>query len=149
MASTFLAEDAKLYYNTGSYGSPTWTLICNVKDLTLNMSNGETDTTTRCGGGVREYVAGLSDISISFNMLYDTGDTAWEALRAAYFGKSSLEFLCLDGLVATVGSEGLRATMVVTNFNITETLGEALMTDVSLRPTPNDNAAPAWYTVSS
>lgn len=148
MATAFLSEDAKLYYNTGSYASPTWTLICNVKDLTLNMSNDETDTTTRCGGGTREYIAGLTDISITFNMLYDPADTPWEAIRAAFMTKASLEFLCLDGLVATAGSEGLRATMVVTSFNITQTLGDTIMTDVTLRPTPNANAAPAWYTAS-
>ena len=26
-----LAENAKLYYNTGTYASPSWSEICNVK----------------------------------------------------------------------------------------------------------------------
>lgn len=148
MATPILAEDAKLYYNTGSYGSPTWTLICNVKDLTLTMESAETDVTTRCGSGFREYVAGLTDVTIDFSMLYDPSDSTWEALRGHFFAKTAVEMLVLDGPVATAGSEGLRATCFVKSFTRNETLGEALMTDVSLRPTPNANAAPAWYTAS-
>lgn len=149
MATAKLAEDAKLYYNTGSYASPTWALICNVKDLTLTMESAETDATTRCGSGFREYVAGLTDVTLSFNMLYDPSDSAWDALNTHFFDKTTEEFLVLDGLVATVGSEGLRFHGVVKTFNHTQTLGEAIMTDVVIRPTPNANAAPVWYTVSS
>lgn len=148
MANAILAEDAKLYYNTGSYASPTWTLICNVKDLTLSMESAETDVTTRCGSGFREYVAGLTDITVSFNMLYDPADTAWEALRGHFFAKTTVEVLVLDGPQATAGSEGPRFHAIVTSFSRNETLGEALMTDVTLRPTANANAAPSWYTAT-
>lgn len=148
MATPKLAEDAKLYYNAGSYASPTWTLICNVKDLTMTLESAETDVTTRCGSGFNEYVAGLTDVTISFSMIYDPSDTAWEALRGHFFAKTAVEMLVLDGLVATAGSEGLRATCIVRSFTRNETLGEAIMTDVVLRPTPNANAAPAWYTAS-
>lgn len=75
MATPILSEDAKLYYNTGSYGSPTWTLICNVKDLTLSLESAEVDVSTRCGSGFNEYIAGLTDVSISYSMLYDPSDT--------------------------------------------------------------------------
>lgn len=148
MATPILAEDAKLYYNTGSYGSPTWTLICNVKDLTLSLESAEVDVTTRCGSGFNEYVPGLTDASVTFSMLYDPSDTAWEALRGHFFAKTAVEVLVLDGPVATAGSEGLRATVIVRSFTRNEQLGQALMTDVTLRPTPNANAAPAWYTAS-
>lgn len=147
MATPKLAEDAKLYINGGTYGSPTWNLICNVKDLTLSMENGESDVTTRCGSGFKEYIAGLTDVTIDFQMIYDPADARWEDLRAAFFSKDAKEFLVLDGAVATSGSEGLRLHAFVKSFTRNETLGEAIMTDVSLRPTANANAAPAWYTV--
>lgn len=147
MATPKLSEDAKLYINTGTYGSPTWSLICNVKDLTLSMENGEIDVTTRCGAGFREYVAGLTDVTIDFSMIYDPTDARWEDLRAAFFDKTAEEFLVLDGANNVVGTEGLRLHAFVKSFTRNETLGEALMTDVSLRPTANANAAPSWYTV--
>jgi len=141
-----LSENAKFYRNSGSYGSPTWDLISNVKDLTLNLDKDETDVTTRASGGFKEFVDGLIDASIEFSMLWDTTDTDFTAIRTAFFAKTSIEFLILDGLVATAGSQGLRVTAMIKSFTRNETLGEALMVDVTIRPVKNANAAPAWYT---
>lgn len=143
-----LSEDAKLYYNTGSYATPTWTEITNVKDLTLSMDKGEVDLTTRASGGFNEFGDGLIDASVEFNILWDSSDTAFTALRTAFFAKTSVECLVLDGPSATAGSQGLRATMMVKSFTRNESLGEALMVDVTLRPVKNSDAAPAWFTAS-
>ena len=40
-----LGLDAKLFHNTGSYATPTWDEITNVRDLTLNLEAGEADVT--------------------------------------------------------------------------------------------------------
>lgn len=143
-----LSEDAKLYYNTGSYATPTWTEITNVKDLTLNIDKGEVDLTTRGSGGFNEFGDGLIDASVEFNILWDSSDTAFTALRTAFFAKTAVECLVLDGDSTTTGNQGLRATMMVKSFTRNETLGEALMVDVTLRPVKNSDAAPAWFTVS-
>lgn len=143
-----LAENAKLYRNSGSYGTPTWDLITNVRDLTLNLDKDEVDITTRGSGGFKEFIDGMIDASIDFGMVWDTADTDFTAIRTAFFAKTAIEFLILDGLVATPGSQGLRVTCMVKSFTRNENLGEALMVDVTLRPVKNANAAPAWYTAS-
>jgi hypothetical protein len=149
-----LAEDAKLYYSTSSYeANPAdpatyWTEICNVKDLTLSLEKDEIDVTTRCSGGFKEYADGLLDANVTFNMLYDPADTAFTALQTAFFNKTSVEFAVMDGaLPAPSGStsQGLRASCMIKSFSRSESLGEALMTDVAIRPVVNENAAPAWY----
>lgn len=142
-----LAEDAKLYYNTGTYGTPTWTEITNVKDLTLSLEKDEIDLTTRGSNGFKEFADGLIDASVEFGLLWDTSDAAFTALQDAFFNKTSEELLILDGSSATSGNQGLRATMMVKSFSRSESLGEALMVEVSVRPVKNSNAAPAWYTV--
>ena len=38
-----LGLDAKLFQNTGTYATPTWDEITNVRDLTLNLEAGEAD----------------------------------------------------------------------------------------------------------
>jgi hypothetical protein len=43
------------------------------------------------------------------------------------------------------GTQGLRASCMVKSFSRSETLGEALMVDVTVRPVKNSNAAPSWY----
>lgn len=141
-----LSENAKFYRNSGTYGSPTWDLISNVKDLTLNLDKDETDVTTRASGGFKEFVDGLIDASIEFSMLWDTSDADFTAIRTAFFAKTAIEFLILDGLQATAGSQGLRVTCMIKAFTRNETLGEALMVDCTIRPVKNANAAPAWYT---
>jgi hypothetical protein len=108
-----LAEDAKLYYNAGTYGSPTWTEICNVKDLTLSLEKDEIDVTTRCSGGFKEYADGLLDANVTFNMLYDPADTAFAAIQSAFFAKTAIEFAVMDGVIppaVTGDTNGLRAT---------------------------------------
>lgn len=143
-----LSENAKFYRNTGSYGTPTWDLINNVKDLTLSLDKDEVDITTRGSGGFKEFIDGMIDASIDFGMVWDTEDTDFAAIRTAFFAKTAVEFLILDGLVATTGSQGLRVTCMVKSFTRNENLGEALMADVTLRPVKNANAAPAWYTAT-
>lgn len=143
-----LSENAKLYRNSGSYGTPTWDLINNVKDLTLNLDKDEVDITTRGSGGFKEFIDGMIDASIDFGMVWDTADTDFTAIRTAFFAKTAIEFLILDGLQATSGSQGLRVTCMIKSFTRNENLGEALMVDVTLRPVKNANAAPTWYTAS-
>lgn len=141
-----LSENAKLYHNTADYTTPTWSEITNVKDVTLSMEKDETDVTTRGSGGFKEFVDGLIDGSVEWNMIWDTADTAFTAIQEAFFNKTAIEFLVLDGDEGTAGSQGLRATCMVKNFSRNESLGEALTVDVSVRPVKNSDAAPEWYT---
>jgi hypothetical protein len=142
-----LGMDAKLYRNTGTYASPTWDLIGNVKDLTLSLETGEADVTTRGNGGWRATVATLKDGSLEFEMIWDTEDTDFTAIRTAFLGNTAVEMAVLDGLVATTGSQGLRASFMVTNFTRNEPLEEAITVSVSMKPTYSANA-PAWMTVA-
>lgn len=145
-----LSENAKLYRNSGTYATPTWDLISNVKDLTLNLEKDETDVTTRASGGFKEFVDGLIDANVEFSMLWDTADTDFTAIRTAFFAKTAIEFAVMDGLITGAGStgnQGLRATFMIKGFTRNENLGEALMVDVTMRPVKNSNAGPAWYTV--
>lgn len=151
-----LAENAKLYRNTGTNASPTWNEIPNVKDLTLSMEKDETDVTTRASGGWKEFVDGLVDGSVEFSMLYDTTDADFTAIQDAFYNKTPVEFAVMDGIITGAGStgnQGLRAFMMIKSFTRNENLGEALMVDVSLRPCKNAggvsgaHVAPTWYTV--
>jgi len=146
--TTKLGLDAKLYLNTASYATPTWSEVKNCKDLTLGLESSEADVTTRESGGWKAVVAALKEATIEFQMVYDPGDTNWEAIRDAWLEKTPLEFAVMDGGITTNGSQGLRAAMAVLKFSESQNLEEALMTDVSIKPTRSDNA-PAWYTISA
>ncbi len=145
--SVKLGMQAKLYRNSGSYGTPTWVEVGNVKDLTLNLEAGEADVTTRSNSGWRATVATLKDGSIEFEMVWDTSDANFTAIQQAFFNNTALEFAIMDGAIATAGSQGLRATMSITNFSRSEALEEAIMVSVTAKPTYAANA-PSWMTIT-
>ena len=144
--SAKLGMEAKLYRNTGSYESPVWAEVENVKDLALNLEAGEADVTTRANDGWRATIATLKDASVEFGMVWDTEDADFSAIQDAYFDGTSIEFAVMDGDIETEGSEGLRATMAVTAFSRDEPLEEAITITVTIKPTYADNP-PEWYVV--
>lgn len=142
---TKLGIDARLYRNTGTYAAPTWVAINRIKDNTLTLEKGDWDASTRASGGWRETIGTLKDASIEFLMLQAPSgtDLDFAAIRDAFLNNTSIEFLVLDGVVNVAGVQGLRATMQVMNFSRNENLEEGIAYDVSIKPTPADNA-PAW-----
>jgi hypothetical protein len=142
-----LGLDAKLYRNTGTYTTPTWNEVKNVKDVTLNLEAGEADVTTRGNAGWRATVATLKDASIEFEMVWDSADDDFAAIRDAFLNRTPIELAVMDGDITTTGSQGLRASCIVTNFSRNEALEEAITVSVTVKPTYADNA-PSWMTVS-
>lgn len=137
---TKLGLSAKLYRNTGTYGSPTWTEISAVRDLTLSDAMSEADVTRRASGGWRETVATLREASIDFDMVNVADDTQVSALRAAYAARTIVEFAVLDGDVLTPGTRGLRASCQVTKFELSQELENAQTYSVTIKPAPSANA---------
>ena len=141
--SVKLGMDAKLFRNTGTYETPTWAEVTNVRDVTLNLEAGEADVTTRGNAGWRANVATLRDASLEFEMVWDAADDAFTEIRTAFLPNGSIEFAVMDGDIATSGSQGLRATMAITNFSRSEPLEEAITVSVTAKPTYADNP-PEW-----
>ena len=136
-----LGLNAKLYRDTGS----AWDLVGNVKNLTLNMDKSEADVTTRANNGWKANIAALKDASVEFDMVYDLADTDMTTLLAAFLADTSIRFIVMDGLldVAAAGSQGLQASFMINKFTIPQNLEEAIMCNVSMKPT-YAAVAPAW-----
>lgn len=138
-----LGLDAVTYRNTGTHGAPAWNEVGNIRDLTLNLEAGEADVTTRNNNGWRATMAALLDGSCDFQMVWNTGDADFQAIKTAFFAKGSIEFCIMSGPINDPESEGLRATFQVTKFTKGEPLEEAQTVDVTIKPTYSDNA-PEW-----
>lgn len=141
-----LGLDAKLYRNTGTHAAPAWNEVKNVKDVTLSLEAGEADVTTRANAGWRATVATLKDGSVEFEMVWDTADDDFTAIRDAFLNHTAIEFAVMDGDIAAAGSQGLRAACAVTNFSRNEALEEAITVGVTVKPTFSANP-PVWMTV--
>jgi len=132
-----LGMEAKLYY--GAAGATATTGLTNVKDVTLNLESGEADVTTRGNSGWRATVGTLKTGSVEFEMIWDSDDAGFAAIKDAYFNNEPIALAILDG----AGGEGLDADFSITNFSRKEALEEAITVSVTAKPTYSTRA-PAW-----
>ena len=147
MAANTIGFDCKIYYNANTYASPTWTLIANVKDVTLSMEATDIEVANRSASGWSESIQGLKKGAIDFQIDWDTSAAGFTSIRDAFLNGTDLEMAVMDGAIATSGKQGLRATMTVLSFARNEGLEDVVTVDVSVKPTPNANANPAWLTI--
>jgi hypothetical protein len=83
--------NAQLEYNTsGVGGAGSWETLSNAKDVTLSLETAEADATTRANNGWRATVAGLKDGSVEFEMVWDTGDAGFTAVKDAFMNNTVL-----------------------------------------------------------
>ena len=144
-----LGLKSKLYRNTGTYASPTWDEVPNVKDLSLDLSANEADASTRGNGGWNAVVATQKDAEVTFDMLWDPDDTDLQAFRDAFLNRTTIEVAVLDGVTGNTPADasGLRFEAVVTKFSRAEPLADVDSVSVALKPTYTSNGGPTWVTL--
>jgi len=136
MPDTFVkGMDAKLYYHaTAGTALASMTEITNVRDVTVNTSAGEADTTTRGNSGWRSTTPTLRELTIEFEMQHNPEDaTAFEVIRDAYLAGTTIELCALTGAVAVANSEGPKGSFVITNFSRSEPLEESVSYSVTAK----------------
>jgi predicted secreted protein len=142
MGRTRLGHLAKLYVDTvNNWTTPMWIEVPNVSNLTLNLSHATADVTTRAHAGWRTQVATLKEATIEFDMLdvamLDVaGDPSVAQIRQAFFNRSQLHVLCLNGPRDEAGSWGIKSLVEVTRFNRAEQMGQAIVISVTFVVSP-------------
>lgn len=108
--------------------------IDNVKDLSTDFSASEADITTRGSDGWRETMAALRESTVTFQMVWEPGDDAFDAIQEAFLDNELLAFAVLDQAPGTPdNSQGLVGNFSITNFSQTQNLEEAQMVDVTIK----------------
>ena len=103
---------SRLFRNLGSHASPSWIEVTNIQYLTIK------------------------DASLEFQMFWDTKDDDLNFIGKAFVTNTPIEFAVLGGARNAAGSQGLRATMVITHFS---RFGASKFS-VTAKPTYIDNA---------
>lgn len=135
-----LGMEATLNYQVGGQaGGGGWLELTNTKDVTLSLEAGEADVTTRANDGWRAIVATLKEASVEFEMVWDTGDAGFGAIKDAYLGNDIIGLQILDG----DSGEGLQADFMITSFSRSEALEEAIMVSVTAKVTYS-TTPPSW-----
>lgn len=144
--STRLGRNHKLYYNAGSYASPTWTEVTLVRDGTLNQDAEKAEAASRGSGAFGIDVVTMLNVGFEAEIIRDTANAVFVVLETAFYALSAVEFLILDGPVGTTGSRGVRAACQIQKWTRGEPLKGIATQQMGIGPTYSDNA-PAAYVV--
>ena len=135
-----LGFEAKLYLcAAGIGGTPAWTELKNVKDVTLNIEASEADVTTRANGGHKAVVGGLKEATVEFEMPFDPDADGFAEIEAAFIDRTAVGLAVMSGDITASGSKGLWADCAILKFDRNEKLDEAITVSVTAKPTYSDN----------
>jgi len=146
-----LGDDCKAYYSAdlltseNSADDLTWVEMTNMRDATVGLERGEADVSTR-GSDWEEILATLRSAPVDFQMMWDTSDAAFSALKTAFMNNTPIALAFMDGDIDTADSNGIAANFTVLKFNRGEPLKEGVTCDISVKP-----ASPSYaedYTVA-
>lgn len=139
--ATIKAVDCKAYVRTtGSWSSPTYTLLGAVINASIEVEHSTFDATTRGGGGFRQTGVAITGLRFPITMKKDKDDTAFAALETAHQGKSLVELWVLDGLRTDTSADGYRAECVCESWTETQDLEGMVTIDAVFVPGPSSNA---------
>lgn len=133
--------DGTINVNSGSYGSPTWAPIANVREVSVGADMDEFDASTRAGGGIKQSEPTLLALEVTGKIRSDQLDTVgFVAMETAFLTRASMDLLVLDGGATVNGSRGYRADMKVFKFGEPQPLEGILHREFTLKPCISVNA---------
>jgi hypothetical protein len=132
-ADFILGINAKLYHGTDDAELSAMTEASNVKDLTVSVSAGECDISTRANSGWRATAATLRECELSWTMNWKPGDAFFTAIKTAMLNSTTVCLAALTGAKDADGSSGPRGNFAITKFDRKENLEEAITVDVTAK----------------
>ena len=133
--------NAKLYWRSaGTYGSPTWTEVTLLSDVTVSPTWEEADASAR-ESRIKQVVKTMLALEVTGRMKKKIGDAAYLAFMNAMLSDGTLDLLVLDGDKAVEGNDGWRCDWQVFNANEDQSMSNALYIDVTLKPSITTNPA--------
>ena len=146
-----VGNDHKLYYSSGTPSSPTWTSICIVGNVNLNLTANTAEVDLRCTNWLMNLASKLTG-DLSMTLAAHVGNATWTVLRAAFFARTVLQMAIANANIATPTTEYFKAYMFFSAFpwnQPTQELsdGEATMALAYVEET-NQVVSPTWNVVA-
>lgn len=109
----------KIYLNTGSYDTPTWTILTRVSNVKRPQSRGTSEYMYR---GAENKKTAIGYRSYEINFKYETkrdpesSDTQLAMLQDSYDNGTVLDVAMMNKDIATANAKGVRGPFVVTDL---------------------------------
>lgn len=139
---TILGRNCKLYRNTASYATPTWSEQQNCQDVTIKYDSEDVDVTTRGSGGYRQMAQAFKSLEVTFTCLDDMSDADVAALRDAWKNGTTVDYKVTNGTSPPASGESIwyaRAEWSVT-IEESQSLAGAATLNITLKPGASSNA---------
>jgi hypothetical protein len=143
-----LGVKARAYRNTGTYGSPTWTALNLVRDLTVNAPWDVADASSR-GSRVKLNAKTMMGLTFNLTLRKDDLDAGAVAMLAAAMEDTAIDMLILDEAITNEGSTGFRCHMLVNLTSEDQGAGAVLYPNFDLLPTFSSEGDPKYITVGA
>ena len=124
-----------------------WVELTNVRDVTLDMTKGDADVTTRSNSGWKATIGTLKDGTIDFEMIWDGADNGFKIMKTAFLENKTVALLVMDGPKnndPNGSAQGLMVNCSITKFTRPEPLEDALKAQITARPTYVTGKPPVW-----
>ena len=147
----YVGGEAKFYYNSATYGSPTWVLIENCEDLDVADSRTEVETKVRSQWPIIGHLVGGRKIALTWNGLKTklTTDSVTTALITAYENGTVTEFAVADATIATTGTKYRRMISVLSKADESQPIDSPVGVAFAAVPALNNSGnAPSRATVA-
>lgn len=126
--------DGEVYRNAGSYGTPTWTAIGLVKNVSPSMKWNRGESSIRATKAILQTKTQIA-ISGSIEVRADPADAGYQALFDAAMADSTsaLDLMILDGPITQEGCKGVRGHMNL-DFEQNQSISEVIYTTFAYDP---------------
>lgn len=135
---------SKVYRNTGTYGSPTWTEIGLVKDASVSLKWNRADASARQTKAMLQAKT-QAVITGSLTVRADDADAGYQALfdAAMAISDSAPDLLILDGPITVEGAKGFRLHANL-DYEQDQSIGNVVYTVFSFDPAWNTGGYPSF-----
>lgn len=137
-----LGINAKVYRNTGTYGSPTWTAISLVRDVQDASTFQEADASSRATKAVLTKKT-MTQIQHDLVVRADASDAGYQALWDASQDGTVIDVLILDNAITVEGSLGYRYHAEVFKTGQNQDASGVIYTNFTLKPGYSSDGVPS------
>lgn len=144
----------KLYRNTGTVASPTWTLVAEVGDVGIpDLARGLAELKRRANNFTKNLATLIQSFGIEFRLHHGLDATNFDEIRSNFFDGTAEQWAIMNGAIDTPGNEGIKIPVLVESFpweqNLEDVSGHDVRLTVAYMEESGSEVDPAWYTVPS